>query len=198
MGTPRHKGRCHKCNIYGHYAKECKTKLKDDKHEAVHHVAGDVETGALMVAQVCTVVKTQISGLQRVLLNQERVFPTEYEEGAWILDTGATDHMTGCRETLVTLDESVHGAVRFGDGSTVEIQGMGAVAITGKYKEHRVLIEVYYIPSLKCNIVSLGQLEEARCRVEIEHGVLEVLEHRQAAQRQRAVLLQAERRTDTM
>jgi hypothetical protein len=94
-----------------------------------------------------------------------------------------------CREALVTLDESVRGAVRFGDGSIVEIQGMGAVAITDKYKEHRVLTEVYYIPSLKCNIVSLRQLEEAGCRVEIEHGVVEVLERKQAAQRQRTVLL---------
>ena len=91
-----------------------------------------------------------------MFLNQERVFPREYHEGAWILDTGATNHMMGCREALACLDESVHGAVRFGDGSTVQTQGIGAVAISGKNEEHRVLTDVYYIPSLKCNIVSLG------------------------------------------
>jgi hypothetical protein len=42
----------------------------------------------------------------------------------------------------------VRGSVRFGDGSTVEIQGIGAVAIAGKNSEHRVLTEVYFIPSL--------------------------------------------------
>lgn len=124
----------------------------------------------------------------------ERVFPEEYHEGAWILDTGATNHMTGCREALATLDVSVRGAVCFGDGSTVDIQGMGAVALAGKKDEHRVLTEVYFIPSLKCNIISLGQLEEAGCRVEIENGVLEVLERRQAAHRQRQVLIRAERK----
>jgi hypothetical protein len=85
----------------------------------------------------------------RVYLNQERVNPSNYEEGSWVLDTGATNHMTGYRTTLVALDESVKGAVRFGDGSTVEICGIGAVTIADKNQDHRVLSEVYYIPSLK-------------------------------------------------
>jgi hypothetical protein len=64
--------------------------------------------------------------------------------------------MTGCRESLVSLDETVKGAVWFGDGSKVEISRIGAVTIAGKNRDHRVLTEVYYIPSLHCNIVSLG------------------------------------------
>jgi len=58
MGTPRRRGRCNKCKIYGHYAKECKTKLKEEKQEAAHHAAGDLETGALLVAEVCTMLKS--------------------------------------------------------------------------------------------------------------------------------------------
>jgi hypothetical protein len=85
--------------------------------------------------------------------------------------------MTGCRESLATLDETVRGAVRFRDGLKVEIHRIGAVTIIEKNQDHRVLIEVYYIPSLKCNIVSLGQLEKARCHVEIDKGVMEVFEH---------------------
>ena len=69
MGTPRRKGRCNKCKIYGHYAKECKTKLKEERQEAVHHANGDVETGALLVAQVCTVVRSPIKSAPRVFLN---------------------------------------------------------------------------------------------------------------------------------
>jgi hypothetical protein len=194
MGTPRRKGRCHKCNIYGHFEKECKTKPKEEKQEAAHHAASDIETGALLVAQVCTVMRSPQAGASSVFLNQERVFPAEYKKGTWILDTGATNHMTGCRDALASLDESVRGAVRFGDGSMVEIQGIGAVALAGRQNEHRVLTEVYFIPSLKCNIVSLGQLEEAGCRVEIDNGVMEVLERQQAAQRQRNILIRAERR----
>lgn len=49
MGTPRRRGRCNKCKIYGHFAKECKTKPKEERQEAAHHAMGDIETGALLV-----------------------------------------------------------------------------------------------------------------------------------------------------
>jgi len=50
MGTPRCKGSCNKCKIYGNFARECKTKGKEEKQDAAHHVAGDIETGAILVA----------------------------------------------------------------------------------------------------------------------------------------------------
>jgi len=194
MGTPRRKGKCRKCGIYGHWGKECKTPPNEERQEAAHHAGADVENGALLVAQVSNVVRTATTSSQHVFLNQERVLPSSYEAGSWILDTGATNHMTGCRESLATLDESVRGAVRFGDGSKVEIHGIGAVTIARKNQDHRVLMEVYYIPSLKCNIVSLGQLEEAGCRVEIDKGVMEVFERQQHADGQRGVLIRAVRK----
>ena len=50
MGTPRRKGRCNKCKVYGHYAKECKTKPNEERKEVAHHAAADGETRALLVA----------------------------------------------------------------------------------------------------------------------------------------------------
>ena len=50
MGTPRRKGKCCKCGIYGHFTKECKTKeLKEERQEAAHHANVDTEQPALMV-----------------------------------------------------------------------------------------------------------------------------------------------------
>jgi len=102
--------------------------------------------------------------------------------------------MTGCRAALASLDKTVKGAVRFGDGSKVEICGIGAVTIAGRNQDHRVLSEVYYIPSLKCNIVSLGQLEEGGCRVKIEHGIMKVFERPQQGIQDRGVLIKTERK----
>ena len=51
MGTPRRKGKCTKCGIYGHFAKECKTKApKEERQEAAHDVNTDTEQSVLMVA----------------------------------------------------------------------------------------------------------------------------------------------------
>lgn len=50
--------------------------------------------------------------------------------------------------------------VRFGDDSTVSIKGNGSVHFTCKNGEERILKEVYYIPTLCNNIISLGQFSE--------------------------------------
>lgn len=49
---------------------------------------------------------------------------------------------------------------------------MGAVTFQCKNGEHRALTEVYYIPCLRSNIISLGQLEEGGCRGVLENGAL--------------------------
>lgn len=63
------------------------------------------------------------------------------------------------------LDRSASGEVRFGDGSLVQIQGKGSIKIVCKNGETRILHNVYYIPTLRSNIISLGQLSEEGNRV---------------------------------
>ena len=92
----------------------------------------------------------------------------------WYLDSGATHHMSGRCEIFSELDTTIRGTVKFGDASRVEIQGVGSVVFQAKNGEHRVLHGVYFIPALRNSIMSLGQLDEAGSKVEIEHGVLRI------------------------
>jgi hypothetical protein len=54
---------------------------------------------------------------------------------------------------------------------------MGSVVIQDRNQGHRVLTDVYYIPDLKSNIVSLGQLEEKGFKFMGENGRLCVYDH---------------------
>lgn len=92
----------------------------------------------------------------------------------WYLDTGATNHMTGDKHCFVEIDYSICGKVKFGDGSVIDIQGIGSVMFQCKNGEHLTLTNVYYIPKLKSNIISLGQIDESGGRILIESGVLRV------------------------
>lgn len=188
-GTPRRKGRCRNCGIYGHWKQDCKRPPKKERKEEAHHVQADADRqSALMLAMVnsvhverrthCTVASRASTWDQVVHLNEKKVFPADRDEGsdAWVLDTGASNHMTGCREVLSSLDTSVQGTVRFGDGSLVEIVGIGSVVFQIKDNGHKVLAEVYFIPKLKSNIVSLGQLEEGGFKIVIENGFCNVFD----------------------
>src|SRR5438876_912157 len=84
--------------------------------------------------------------------------------------------MTGQRGKFREIDERVTGKVKFGDGSTVNIKGKGTVAFQCKNGEERTLKEVYYIPNLCNNIISLGQLSEAGNRVVLNGDYLWVYE----------------------
>lgn len=103
-----------------------------------------------------------------MLINEEKVTPKlneigrvkQTESNLWYLDNGASNHMTGQRSKFRILDENVTGQVKFGDGSLVSIKGKGSIALKCKNGEEKVLEDVYFIPSLCSNIISLGQLSE--------------------------------------
>ena len=90
----------------------------------------------------------------------------------WYLDNGASNHMTGDRSKFHELDGSVTGNVRFGDGSSVAILGKGSILFDCKNSDQKLLTEVYYIPSLKSNIISLGQMTEEGSKVIMDGSVL--------------------------
>ena len=98
------------------------------------------------------------------------------DEETWVLDTGATNHMTGSRTVFNELDTTVVGTVRFGDDSVARIEGKGAIVFLCKNCEHRSFAGAYYIPRLTTNIVSIGQLDEARYNINIKDGAMKVHE----------------------
>ena len=74
--------------------------------------------------------------------------------------------MTSDKSKFMKLDTNFHGQVTFRDDSKVEIKGKGEILIQMKYGTHKMILNVYYIPQLRSNTLSLGQLlEESHCKV---------------------------------
>ncbi|KAF0928196.1 hypothetical protein E2562_038108 [Oryza meyeriana var. granulata] len=69
----------------------------------------------------------------------------------WYLDMGASNHMLGRKEFFTELNERVHGIVRFGDGSVIDICVFCDVTLECYNSAHHVVADVYYIPRLKGN-----------------------------------------------
>jgi hypothetical protein len=84
--------------------------------------------------------------------------------------------MTGDHQKFRELDQTSTGKIRFADGSSVEIEGKGSILFQGRTCDQWVLRDVYYIPKLKSNLISLGQLTEIGHQVVMDDDVLEVSE----------------------
>lgn len=161
-GRDRSKIRCFNCRAYGHYAAECRKPRRDQRNEAnLTQVTEDEPT--LLLAKCQDVIEKDMVLLKegdiKLELNISEANDTT-ETSIWYLDNGASNHMSGQRSKFMELDEQVTGAVRFGDVSTVKIHGKGSVQFTTNDGHECILKEVYFIPTLRNNIVSLGQLSE--------------------------------------
>ncbi|KAJ4788299.1 polyprotein [Rhynchospora pubera] len=125
---------CYSCKRYGHYAYECHD--KKEENEKRDEKVGD---GVVLLAS------------KEATPNQETV---------WYLDTGASNHMCGYKHMFTEMQEVVDGHVSFGDASKVKVEGQGKVLIQLKNGSDTFITNVYYVPDMKSNILSLGQLLE--------------------------------------
>jgi hypothetical protein len=82
--------------------------------------------------------------------------------------------MMSARSAFAELNSRVRRAIRFEDGSTIDIKGRGTVLVKCKIGKHQKLTGVYHIPSLMANIISLGQLEEEGFKILLEKGALKI------------------------
>lgn len=176
--------RCWNCQTYGHYASECRkprqaySSEKEKGPEINLTQMQDDEPALLMV-------KCEEKGV-KLLLNEGDMVPRlnqngkkKVESNVWYLDNGASNHMIGQQSNFLELDESVTGQIRFGDGSKVDIKGKGTILFKCKNGDELIFREVYYIPTLCNNIISLGQLSENGNRIVLKGDYLWVYDTQQ-------------------
>ncbi|KAL4352077.1 hypothetical protein GQ457_06G007290 [Hibiscus cannabinus] len=139
MRYDKSKVECYSCHKLSHFSWECQNEGNNEERVNLIEDQQDVEEPTLLLA----------------LKNEEN-----NDASTWYLDNGASNHMCGDKEGFVKLDEKVKGNVSFGDSSKVQIQGKGTILISLKDDSHSLITDVYYVPKLKSNILSLGQLLE--------------------------------------
>lgn len=107
---------------------------------------------------------------EMVFLNEDKHIPPNVEANAdedriWYLDNGESNHMTENYSYYSELNKNIMGIVRFGDGSCVSIKGKGTILFEGKSGEQKLMKDIYYIPSLRSNVISLRQSTIASCDI---------------------------------
>ena len=82
------------------------------------------------------------------------------EMAKWILDSGATSHMTQTKELLSDYKELDRPeTVKQGDGNTVEAVGVGNAHLNMLFDDSKPkkasMYHVLYVPKLTCNLFSI-------------------------------------------
>lgn len=125
---------CFKCHKLGHFQYECPE--------------GDKKANYVELEE------------EEELLLMSYVEPHQAKrEEIWFLDSGCSNHMTGNKEWFSNLEDGFNRTVKLGNDTRMEVKARGSirVQINGIIQ---VISDVYYIPELKSNLLSIGQLQE--------------------------------------
>jgi hypothetical protein len=134
-----------------------------------------------------TIMATQkqlVTKKREIHIVEEKVFVVLGNEAKgdscrWVLDTGASNHMSGCQAVFSSIDDGTVGTIKFADGSVVNIEGVGIILYKCKNGEHHTLTNVYFIPILTTSIISVGQLDEFEFEIHIRGGIMLVRDEEQ-------------------
>lgn len=80
----------------------------------------------------------------------------------WIIDSGATDHMTDCSKFFSTYSPCAgNKKIKVADGSFSAIAGIGSIPLSSSLTLHNVL----HVPNLSCNLLSVSKItHDLNCR----------------------------------
>ncbi|GAU24969.1 hypothetical protein TSUD_312040 [Trifolium subterraneum] len=136
---------CFKCHKLGHYRSEC-----PDWGENANYAEFNDEEETLLMA------KTEHDGV--------------IKEETWYLDSGCSNHMIGNKDWLFDFDASFRDSVRLGNDAKMSVMGRGSVKLFILGKVH-VISNVYYLPGLNTNLLSVGQLQQKNVTIIFKNDV---------------------------
>lgn len=87
--------------------------------------------------------------------------------------------MTGKKDWFINLDKSKKSTVKFADDSKLVSQGIGKVMIKRRDGKQSFITDVLYVPVMKSNLLSLGQLLEKGYKMIMENKMLMIMNRNQ-------------------
>mgnify|MGYP000016945791 CR=1 FL=1 len=88
----------------------------------------------------------------------------------WIVDSGASFHVTPIKECFSTFTAGSHGHVYLGNNHACSIDGIGIVHFSTNGTNELVLHNVRYVPRIKKSLLSVGQMDMHGYSILFERG----------------------------
>jgi hypothetical protein len=150
---------CFICDKYGHIARNCPTRKKGRQFASTVDVDPEPHQRDEDIKYEAFFFISSLSG----------TVPTDSD--IWIIDSGASKHMTGYRDhmrDLVEKESSLH--VVLGDNARYTVKGVGTSTFQLYFDIPIQLSEVLYIPGMKRNLVFISALKDKGYKVTFSEG----------------------------
>ena len=172
--------RCFNCNGRNHVARYCK------KPPNPQHQRQDNRNATKNQSQETS--KPNSGSARSAVVNEVRALCASSQsaggnKGVWIIDTGPTHHLCLDKNVFENLEET-SGHVTLADGSKMEIKGIGTVLLKTEAKHSTYdlrLSEVYYVPGLSENLISLGLIEKKGFKIVFCKGKVQFIDRKDGA-----------------
>lgn len=133
--------RCYNCKKFGHVKANCRNQAS--------YVEEESQESKLFMAHLYT---------------------NKVSHDAWFVDSGCSNHMTGNRLLFKELDESQKLQVRLGDNKQMQVEGRGIVTVETSNGKVKLLSDVFFVPNLAHNLLSVGQLMDGGYAIVFDNG----------------------------
>lgn len=161
---------CYKCHKLGHFQNEC------PKWEEANYADFDENEEMLLMAFIEEMDEEELHEDEEV--TESALMASSGNQGdlkkrVWFLDSGCSNHMSGDKTLFSKLDEDFRHSVKLGNNKKMEVVGKGNTKLMLNGANY-VISDVYYVPELKNNLLSLGQLHEKRITIIIQKGYCKI------------------------
>ena len=138
--------KCSYCNKIGHHVQDCWIRQSDVKNEKLNEN---------------NYASTSTAQIEECDENALAVTICKSSNDVWYLDSGCSNHMTG-DHNLFDETKSVPTPIEIcmGDDSSYEVKSSGDVELHLSITKHKKLKDVWFVPGVTKNLMSIGQLVE--------------------------------------
>ena len=168
----RDKWICNYCKKAGHIKADCRAlKAKNEKARRAgnqHHTEEVNYCGSTSTTERVTTKDTHILTVERI--TEAEVLLTMEESSSWLLDSGASYHVTPFWSQFHTYTARDFEPVRVGNSQHCAEFGIASVELSLTGGSMLVLSHVRHVPDLRRSLILVGQLDETGIRASFSSG----------------------------